>query len=269
MVERRNGRQYECVLVDLNTQNDFCDNAGALPVANVDTLIPALRRVVAWAKRNCVPVISSIESHRKCELSDSGHPICCIDGSGGQRKIGFTMFPKRLSIEIDNTLALPVNVFQRYQQVIFRKRTDDLLANPKADRLLTHLQVQELFILGNGLESSVRALVLALRAREKHVSIILEACGYWHKATAELAVRQMEAKGATIISIDDLVRRKLDRRLRARYRISLNGPEATNETIANGRNRNGRSRNGRNGNYRSTRHPRSDAGSVDGNGQAI
>jgi len=217
MLGRQNGRVFECVVVDLNTQRDFCEPNGAQPVDNAADLIPALRRVIAWARRNYAPTVSSVESHRSTELSDSGYPICCLDGSSGQRKMTFTLFPKRASVEIDNTFTIPINVFRRYQQVIFRKRTDDLLANPKADRLLTQLPVKELIVFGTALETSVKALVLALLARDKRVTVVVDACGYWHKPTADLALRQMEAKGARIITVDELLRRKLDRHLRVWY----------------------------------------------------
>ena len=236
MTRRRNGRVYECVVVDLNTQRDFCEYNGAFPVANLHELIPALRRVVAWAKRNYAPVISSIESHRECELSNSGHPIHCVDGSGGQQKIGFTIFPRRTDIEVDNTLALPVNLFKRYQQVIFRKRTDDLLLNPKADRLLTYLPVLEYVVFGNGLESSVKALALSLLTREKQVTIVVDACGYWHRPTADLAIRQMAAKGAQLTTVNELVTRKLDRRLRYRYRMAFRLEAGTYHRSCDGRN---------------------------------
>jgi len=227
MLGRQNGRVFECVVVDLNTQSDFCEPTGAQPVDNASELIPALRRVIAWARRNYAPTVSSIESHRSTELSDSGYPICCLDGSNGQRKMPFTLFPMRAAVEIDNTLAIPTNVFRRYQQVIFRKRTDDLLANPKADRLLTQLPVKELIVFGTVLETSVKALVLALLARDKRVTVVVDACGYWHKPTADLALRQMEAKGARIITVDELLRRKLDRQLRVWYHPVRRGSSIT------------------------------------------
>lgn len=236
MLGRQNGRVFECVVVDLNTQRDFCEPDGAQPVENVPELIPALRRVIAWARWNYAPTVSSMESHRSTELSDSGYPVCCLDGSSGQHKMSFTLFPKRRAVEIDNTLAIPTNVFRRYQQVIFRKRTDDLLANPKADRLLTQLRVKELIIFGTALETSVKALVLALLARDKCVTVVVDACGYWHKATADLALRQMEAKGARIITVDELLRRKLDRQLRAWYHpLSRNGRTSNGRSRSNSR----------------------------------
>ncbi len=208
---------FECVLVDINTQEDYCDPLGSSPVGNAIELMPALRRVMAWTKRNLVPMVSSVESHRATELTDSGTPICCLDGSTGQRKVAFTLLRQRAFVEIDNTLAVPKNFFRQYQQVIFRKRTDDLLANPKADRLLTQLPVTEFIVVGAGLETSIKAAVLGLLARNKKVTIVSDACGYWHKGTAILALRQMEIKGATVITLDELLTRKLDRKMRSCY----------------------------------------------------
>ena len=93
MIARGNGRAFECLVVDINTQRDFCEPDGAFAVANVHELIPQLRHMIAWTKRNGAPIVSSIESHRPLELSDSGNPIHCVDGSGGQQKLDFTIFP--------------------------------------------------------------------------------------------------------------------------------------------------------------------------------
>jgi nicotinamidase-related amidase len=221
MCALKKGREFECVLVDVNTQHDFCDPCGAFPVANIPELIPALRRVVAWAKRNHLPLVSSLESHRPLELSDSGTPIHCVDGSCGQRKLSFTLFPARTNIEVDNTFAVPFDLFQRWQQVIFRKRSDDLLLNPKADRLLTQLPVREYLVFGTGLEGSVKAIALALMARGKRVGVVVDACGYWSRGTADLALRQLTAKGAQLVTTAELAVRRVDRQFR--YPIHRNG----------------------------------------------
>lgn len=214
MFARRNGR-HECVVVDVNTQRDFCETGGAFPVHNLADLVPQLRRVVAWAKRNHAPVVSSVESHRPLELSDSGFPIeVCVDGSGGQKKLDFTVFPRHAWIEADNTLAIPMDLFAHYQQVIFHKRTGDLLSNPKADRLLSQLPVDEFVLFGTGIETSVKVLALALMARGKRVAVVRDACGFWSRSTADLALRQIAAKGASVICVDELRVRRLDRQFR-------------------------------------------------------
>lgn len=214
MITRSFCRGIPCVAVDLNTQRDFCEALGAMPIANLAQLIPALRRVVAWVKRNQTPVVSSIEAHREFELSDSGNPIHCVDGSDGQEKIDFTVLDNRKYVPSDNTLALPVDLFAHYQQVIFWKRTDDLLSNPKADRLISHAPINEFLLFGVAIETSIKTLALALMARNKAVTIVADACGYWSEGTADQALRQVEAKGATIVSVETLLSRKLDRKVR-------------------------------------------------------
>ena len=234
MAGPRRGRVYECVVIDVNTQKDFCDRSGAFPVANIAELIPAMRRVMAWTRRNHAPVVSTVESHRPRELSDNGHPIYCVDGSPGQQKIAFTVLPLRIVVEVDNTCTVPSDLFQHWQQVLFRKRTDDLLANPKADCLLTILPVQEYILFGTGLECSIKALALALLAREKSVTVVSDACGYWNRVAAELALRQVAAKGADLINTYQLMTRKLDRQ----YRYGKNGvrirDEPTNGRLSGG-----------------------------------
>jgi len=198
--------------MDINTQHDFADVTGSMPVANAAVLGQALRRVIAWAKWNSAPVVSSVESHRPMELSDSGHPIPCRDGSYGQRKLSYTMLENRTRIEFDNTFCVETDLFKEYQQVIFRKRGDDLLANPKADRFLTQLPVREYILFGTVLESSIKSAALGLLSRGKYVTVVTDACGVWSPGTADLALRQLAAKGARTITVDDLLRRQLVRR---------------------------------------------------------
>jgi len=214
MARRWSGRLCDCVVVDLNTQHDYCAVDGADPVRNIETLVPALRQVVAWAKWYGAPVISSVESHRSSELVNDAHAGCCRDGSPGQRKIDFTVFPHSARIEVDNTLCCPLDLFRQYQQVLFRKRSDDLLGNPKADRFLNQLPASEFVLFGVGLESSIKALALTLLARHRNTTIVLDACGYWNKSAADLAVRQVLAKGAKLTTVGELLRRKIARGVR-------------------------------------------------------
>jgi nicotinamidase-related amidase len=221
MVRRTKSLTLECVLVDLNTQTDFLHLNGAYPVANSNELIPALRCVIAWAKRNYAPVISSIAAHRAYELLGCNEPVNCLDGSAGQQKVNFTVLPCHTIVEFDNTLSVPLDLFTVHQQVIFRKREDDLLGNPKADCFLTELPAEEYILFGIGLERSIKVLALGLLARNRRVSIITDACGYWDNGAADLALRQVVAKGADLITTDQLLARKLPRN--RKYPLHGNG----------------------------------------------
>jgi len=208
------------VLIDLSTQQDFLGKHGALPVINKNPLLPNLRRAMAWARVTRTPVVSAIEAQRENEPFN-GTPRCCLDGSPGQQKLAFTLFAKRTFLQVDNSLSMPVNILHNFNQVIFRKRSRDFLSNPKAERLLTESTVGEYVILGVGLETAIKSLALGLITRLKRVAIVYDACGYWNVTAADLALRQMEAKGARLICVEELCR------MRRRY-PSRNGNNGYN-----------------------------------------
>ncbi len=236
----RNGSGLPCVVVDLNTQSDFLSPTGACPVENARELIPALRHIVAWTKRNHVPVISSLNSHRRYEIDPDGPVPYCIDGSAGQRKLVFTVMGTSVRVEGDNTLSVSTDLFERYQQVIFRQRTKDLLGNPKADRFVTQLTAQRWILYGVALETTVKSLALGLIARHRDVLVVADACGYWNPMEANLALRQMAAKGVRVITITDLLAEKLPRKFRYPLRAPANGNGRPRNGVFTARRKNGR-----------------------------
>lgn len=192
------------VIIDLNTQRDFLCPEGTVRVLNRRLVLPAIRVLMRWARRQRVPVISTIEAHRPGEPTNSA-PRHCIDGTRGQQKLAFTLLPKRILVEADNTHSLPLDLLAHYRQVIFRKRTRDIMTNPKADRLFSQLQADVMYVFGMTAESTVKPFVLGLLARRQPVTVIRDACGWWDTADADLAFRQMAAKGAELIGTSQLI----------------------------------------------------------------
>lgn len=209
------------VLIDLSTQLDFLASDGAIPVINREHLIPKLRRAFAWARLTQTPVVSAIESCGEHEPSN-GVPRHCVEGTIGQRKIYFTLLLNRMFLQADNSLSIPANLFREHRQVIFRKRSDDFLGNPKVDRLLTESVVGEYVIAGVGLEAGIKSLALGLITRMKRVAVVYDACGFWNVAAADLSLRQMDAKGVRLICVEELVK------MRRRY-PSRNGNGRANQ----------------------------------------
>jgi len=100
----------------------------------------------------------------------------------------------RTIVETDNYLSLPPDLQANNRQLIFRKRTRDILSNPKADRFLTHWRPEEYILVGVGLERAIRGLALGLLARHKTVTVVTDACGYWSSGDADLVLRQLGAR---------------------------------------------------------------------------
>lgn len=192
------------VMVDLNTQCDFLLPRGALPVANRAAAMPNIRRLMNWARLEQVPVISSLEAHRPGE-SAKGMPPHCVDRTRGQRKLPFTLMPHRVLLCGDNTFDVPTDPFRRYQQIILTKRETDFLTNPKADRLINALSVEHWIIFGVTASNCVKAMVLGLLARHNRVVVVRDACGHWSEADGEHAFRMMSAKGAHLLTTDEVI----------------------------------------------------------------
>jgi nicotinamidase-related amidase len=192
------------VLLDVDTQVDFLTPAGCRPVRNLQ-IVQNVSRVFQWARRCRLTVISSIDFHR---LTDPPRdvPQHCLAGTSGLAKLGCTLLPRRVLVQTDDTINLPHDLLTRFRQILFLKRGDDLTRNPKADRLLTDMQVGNFIALGSGLEESIRSLVLALLTRRHSVWLVADACGFWDRQAADLTIKQLAAKGARILTTEELVR---------------------------------------------------------------
>ncbi len=199
---------YPNVLLDVDTQVDFLTPDGHRPVTNL-SIIPNIRRAFRWARRCRLTVISSIDFHRFTDPTRDV-PQHCLADTPGISKLPCTLLPRRTLVQTDDTINLPHDLLSRYRQILFLKRGDDLTRNPKADRLLTEIQVSNFIMLGTGLEESIRFLALALLARRQSVWLVTDACGLWDQQAADLATKQLAAKGARLLTTDELLAIKPD-----------------------------------------------------------
>ncbi len=238
---------FDRVLVDMNTQCDLLLPRGALPVTNRTEILPNIRKLMTWARIETVPIVSSLECHRLGE-SSRGLPPYCIDRSPGQRKIPFTLMPRRVVVQGDNTLDVPFDPFRRVQQIILTKRTRDFLANPKADRLFQSVSIQHLVVFGVVAEHCVKTAVLGLLARQYRIAVVTDACGCWSADDAELAMRQMDAKGAVLVTTDELISGAADERIRNSRPLMAVSDEEEAEAAHAGSNGNGNGNSNGNGN---------------------
>jgi len=179
---------------------------GILPILNRTIVLEQLKKIVEWAKVHRLPMISPIDAHRPNGAEVFRSPLFnCIEGTPGQQKMPFTLLPKRYTLEHDASPALPDNLLETYLQIIIHKRTNDVFTNPRADRLFSRIQSRRFLIFGVGTERAIKTLVLGLLSRGKHPIVVSDACGTWDLEAAELALRQLEAKGAILMKTDEVI----------------------------------------------------------------
>ncbi|HSV27837.1 MAG TPA: isochorismatase family protein [Sedimentisphaerales bacterium] len=187
-------------MIDVDTQRDFLVAEGAACVRNHRRVLSNIRRVAAWARHNHIRVISTVQIY-----ANNGNKMkYCIDGTEGLKKIAYTLRKDRHVFAADGNTDLPRDVMRMYEQVIFGKRCIDPFEEPRIERFFSEINSEEFLVIGAGTEKSVKATVLGLLQRGKRVTVIIDATGIHDRNEADLAIRQMQAKGARLMETRDL-----------------------------------------------------------------
>ncbi len=191
---KRNRRQ---ILIDVNTQKDLLLAHGNACIRNHRRVLANIRRIMAWARHNKISIIST------CEVYPNNNGASaldyCLDGTDGQKKIGYTLVYNRANFPADGNTDLPIDILRRHRQIILNKRCMDPFAEPRIERLLTEVRADEFILIGTSLEGSIEAMALGLLQRGKRVKVVVDAVGSYNTRRARLALRKIEAKGAKAI----------------------------------------------------------------------
>ena len=107
------------------------------------------------------------------------------EDTNGLEKINCTLRHRRTQFDATDSTDLPIEILEQYEQVIFCKRCVDPFEEPRADRMLTELEADEFILIGSLVEGAIKATALGLLAREKNVSILVDATCSYNKRTAK------------------------------------------------------------------------------------
>ncbi len=198
------------VIVDLGAQREYLRPDAPLRCDNAEAIAPNIRHVMAFARWCKHPVLSCIDSRRPGDIGDAfvevHSPVGPIPA-----KFGISLLPDHFVLDSDNCLSVALDVLKRHQQVILTKHHRDPFTHPKLDRLLTELPAQRFIVCGVALEHSLRMLALGLLRRERRVTLLVDACGWWRADEADMALRQLDVKGCELMRAEEFIARSLAR----------------------------------------------------------
>lgn len=190
------------ILVDVDVQYDMFLADGKMCVRNHRRVLANIRRVMAWTRRQRIRQISLAIVHDPHRHGGNGH--YCVAGTKGVRKVHYTLRDRHVDFGDDAGTDLPRQLLQDHTQVILYRHTEDPFEQPRIDRLFSETRATEFIIVGSLTEVAVRLLVLGLLVRKRMVTLVSDALGNRDKAAAEVALRQMQAKGAKIFDTKTL-----------------------------------------------------------------
>lgn len=213
------------ILIDVDTQHDFCDPRGALYVNGADALCADYARFVELAvRRPGVSILGSVDAHafdawEFAGASDAGpggerpgFPPHCVKGTAGFLKVPGTLAPRARFIPcvpIAGEQLATMVAAHAPQQIILEKEVYSLFANPNADQVLELVVASDeprFVVFGVALDYCVRAAALGLvdwlarTGRRGEVRLVVDATAAVNADAGRAAVEECRARGVLVSS---------------------------------------------------------------------
>jgi nicotinamidase/pyrazinamidase len=212
----------ERIFVDVDVQNDFCEEGGALYVAgSPNDVFRALTRHAVGAG---IPILGSVDSHAwdTWEFASSGltgprgerpeFPDHCVKGTAGWLKVEGTLPPRfRFVPNVPDLPDSPLNglvdeVAQGATQgIYFEKEVYSLFANPLAERFIARLvertgRTPTFFVYGVATDYCVKIAALGLRERGYRTALFTDAIVGITPEGTQAALDEMTEAGVEFVT---------------------------------------------------------------------
>ena len=160
------------VFLDIDTQRDFLEPAGALYVAGSHEILANLEQLTQFARTQGIPILATACSHTAEDPELAQFPPHCMAGTEGQQRVTATASPGSVVLEPEQRLRgeLPPHL-------TLLKRQFDVFSRPDADDLIARYNRQgpTFVVYGVATDYCVRAAVEGLLTRRCQVAIVADA----------------------------------------------------------------------------------------------
>jgi nicotinamidase/pyrazinamidase len=166
------------ILWDVDTQVDFVHAGGKLAVPGAEDALPAMARLVEWARTEGIPHVASADDHELTdpEISEmpdftSTYPPHCLRGTRGAEKVDETRQADPVPLALTE---VPARWLQGLEFLLLKKHFD-VFTNPNAERLLELLDPEEIVLFGVATDVCDDAAIRGLVARGRKVVFMEDA----------------------------------------------------------------------------------------------
>ena len=168
---------------------------GKLAVPGAEAVVPAMARLVGWARANAVVHVASADDH---ELTDpeisatpdfrNTYPPHCLRGTRGAQRVSATEQVDPLPL---SHVAYPPGIVRELvagrTEILLLKKSFDVFTNPNAEALLDVLDPAEVILFGVATDVCDHAAVVGLLRRGRSV-VVRRGRGTWPRRAADTGV---------------------------------------------------------------------------------
>jgi nicotinamidase/pyrazinamidase len=196
------------ILWDVDTQVDFVHADGKLSVPQAEQAVPAMARLVAWARAEGIPHVASADDHELTddEISDAPdfsttYPPHCLRGTRGAGKV-----PETEQLDpVPLALTHVPDRFLRGREFLLLKKHFDVFTNPNAERVLELLEPEEVVVFGVATDVCDDAAIRGLLARGYAVTFVEEASRGLDEARTAACTAAWREGGVRFATVDEVV----------------------------------------------------------------
>jgi nicotinamidase/pyrazinamidase len=196
---------------DVDTQHDFMDEDGKLPVPGASGICPNLEALTQYALMHTIPVIGTADAHPEGDPEFSRFGKHCLKGTYGQKRIGETLIQPSATLENrvysdSHIKEIAAQLVQgKLKAVYLEKQELGGFTNPNTEKLLSALSPDEVVVYGVAAEYCVELAVLGLLERGYRVLIVEDAVKELVEGIGEKSLGEMEAIGAKRIKTAEVL----------------------------------------------------------------
>jgi nicotinamidase/pyrazinamidase len=197
------------ILWDVDTQVDFMLPDGKLYVPGAEQTMPAMRRLVDAARGAGLVHVASADDHEltDAEISDAPdfqttYPPHCLRGTRGARKIVETEQEDPVPITLE---ALP----ERYlagREFLLLKKSFDVFTNPNTERLLEHLDPDEIVVFGVATDVCDDAAIRGFLQRGRKVRFVEDAARGLDEGRVSACTAAWREQGVAFTTVGEVIK---------------------------------------------------------------
>jgi len=201
------------LLWDVDTQVDFVVPDGKLAVPGAEQVVPAMARLVRWAREAGVVHLATADDH---ELTDpeisatpdfeSTFPPHCLRGTPGAAKIPETLQADPLPLSLTPyPPRLVGEVAEGRRELLLLKKSFDAFTNPNAEPLLEALDPSEVVVFGVATDVCDHAAIMGLLRRGRTVTFVEDAARGLSEERVAACLAEWRAGGVRFTTSDEVV----------------------------------------------------------------
>ncbi len=209
----------EIIFWDVDTQYDFMMKDGKLYVPNAEEIIPNLKKLYDYARKNEIQIMGSADYHtlQDEEISDNPDylntfPPHCLQDTPGWERIEETKPLNPLWID---SKEYPKEDLERMLkehtgEIIFRKQKFDVFSNPNVDTVLEIINPKEIVVFGVALDvCDAYAIEGFLKRGRYKIYLVEDAAKPIYEDRGRQLIEKWRGEGVEIVKTDDIVEKNI------------------------------------------------------------